>query len=97
MQRALGVKPSDSALQRQARIIIYEFDDEWNQTAADNVDWLNAFKERNFPSAGAAAAAVDRTVPLNHSLRDEAQVSYSAAARKLRVLRSTAFQLETAV
>lgn len=47
MQRASGVEPSDEDLQRQARIIIYEFDDGWNQTAADNVSWLDAFRNRH--------------------------------------------------
>ncbi|OAA81074.1 Homeodomain-related protein [Akanthomyces lecanii RCEF 1005] len=46
-QRNLGKEPSDEDLQRQARIIIYEFDDGWNQTAADNMQWLDAFKERH--------------------------------------------------
>ncbi|VUC22103.1 unnamed protein product [Clonostachys rosea] len=46
-QRALGLEPTDEDLQRQARIIIYEFDDGWNQTAADNALWLKAFKERH--------------------------------------------------
>lgn len=43
----MDIEPSDEALQRQARIIIYEFDDGWNQTAADNIEWLNAFKQRH--------------------------------------------------
>lgn len=47
LQRLLGLEPSDDDLQRQARIIIYEFDDGWNQTAADNVEWLQAFKGRH--------------------------------------------------
>ncbi|EGX92775.1 homeobox and C2H2 transcription factor, putative [Cordyceps militaris CM01] len=46
-QRCLNKEPSDEDLQRQARIIIYEFDDGWNQTAADNMQWLDAFKERH--------------------------------------------------
>lgn len=46
-QRLIGFEPTDEDLQRQARIIIYEFDDGWNQTAADNVHWLAAFKERH--------------------------------------------------
>lgn len=46
-QRSIGKHPSDEDLQRQARIIIYEFDDGWNQTAADNIQWLQAFKERH--------------------------------------------------
>lgn len=47
LQRTLGIEPTDEDLQRQARIIIYEFDDGWNQTAADNVSWLAAFRERH--------------------------------------------------
>jgi hypothetical protein len=39
--------PSDTDLQRQARLIIYEFDDAWNQTAADNPEWLSGFKKRH--------------------------------------------------
>ncbi|KAM0328025.1 hypothetical protein ACHAQA_005426 [Verticillium albo-atrum] len=48
-QRLLGIEPTDEDLQRQARIIIYEFDDGWNQTAADSIAWLNAFRERHPP------------------------------------------------
>lgn len=48
-QRALGLEPTDEDLQRQARIIIFEFDDGWNQTAADNVQWLESFKNRHQP------------------------------------------------
>ncbi|KAL2120606.1 hypothetical protein VTJ04DRAFT_4633 [Mycothermus thermophilus] len=36
--------PSDEELQHQARWIIYEDDDPWNQTAADNFEWLRRFK-----------------------------------------------------
>lgn len=49
LQRAMGVEPNDDDLQRQARVIIYEFDDGWNQTAADNPSWLAAFKARHPP------------------------------------------------
>ncbi|KAI0150326.1 hypothetical protein GGR57DRAFT_493141 [Xylariaceae sp. FL1272] len=45
-QRALGIEPTDADLQSKARIIIYEVDDPWNQTAADDVQWLNNFKHR---------------------------------------------------
>ena len=49
--RAAGIEPTDADLQRRARIIIYEFDDGWNQTAADNVAWLEAFHERHPPNS----------------------------------------------
>lgn len=56
-QRSMGVEPSDEDLQRQARIIIYEFDDGWNQTAADSVFWLAGFRNRHPPSETSPAAS----------------------------------------
>ncbi|KAF4967201.1 hypothetical protein FZEAL_10564 [Fusarium zealandicum] len=47
LQRSKGVEPTDEDLQKEARIIIYEFDDGWNQTAADNMTWLDSFKGRH--------------------------------------------------
>ncbi|KAI0525862.1 hypothetical protein F5B22DRAFT_588078 [Xylaria bambusicola] len=47
LQRSLGSEPTDADLQRQGRIIVYEVDDEWNQTAADDKDWLESFRERH--------------------------------------------------
>ncbi len=63
LQRSMGIEPTDSDLQGQARIIIYEFDDECNQTAADNVDWLNAFKLRHV-SSDVSAATLENNSPL---------------------------------
>jgi len=40
-----GIVPTDCMLQRQARWILYENDDNWNQTAADNQEWLELFKK----------------------------------------------------
>ncbi|RSL58977.1 hypothetical protein CEP54_007493 [Fusarium duplospermum] len=36
--------PSDAEIQHQARWILFESDDAWNQTAADNDEWLQRFK-----------------------------------------------------
>ncbi|KAF4960826.1 hypothetical protein FGADI_659 [Fusarium gaditjirri] len=36
--------PSDAEIQHQARYIIFDDDDPWNQTAADNAEWLLRFK-----------------------------------------------------
>ncbi|KAF7561050.1 hypothetical protein G7046_g3095 [Stylonectria norvegica] len=36
--------PSDEELQHQARCILYDDDDPWNLTAADNAEWLWRFK-----------------------------------------------------
>ncbi|KAL7627739.1 hypothetical protein AAE478_001934 [Parahypoxylon ruwenzoriense] len=50
-QRSMGIEPRDADLQRKARIIIYELDDEWNQTAADDKDWLDNFRQRHPPTS----------------------------------------------
>ncbi|TDZ41026.1 Homeobox protein HD-2 [Colletotrichum trifolii] len=36
--------PTDEELQHQARFIVYEDGDPWNQTSADNMEWLRHFK-----------------------------------------------------
>ncbi|TAQ83174.1 hypothetical protein B7494_g8501 [Chlorociboria aeruginascens] len=36
--------PTDAEIQNQARWAIYDDDDPWNQTAADNAEWLSRFK-----------------------------------------------------
>ncbi|KAF1952463.1 hypothetical protein CC80DRAFT_495268 [Byssothecium circinans] len=36
---------TDAMLQSEARRIIYDEDDPWHQTAADNPEWLNLFKQ----------------------------------------------------
>ncbi|KAH0838944.1 hypothetical protein AYO21_05977 [Fonsecaea monophora] len=43
-QRVAGRLPSDKELQDQARMIIYEDNDPWNWTCADNQQWLDTFK-----------------------------------------------------
>jgi len=45
-QRAMGRTPTDEDLQHQARLIIFESDDQWNQTAADDPKYLHAFKRQ---------------------------------------------------
>ncbi|KAK5108550.1 hypothetical protein LTR62_008207 [Meristemomyces frigidus] len=40
-----GVVLTDEMLQRKARTIMYGSDDAWNQTAADNPEWLDLFKK----------------------------------------------------
>lgn len=39
--------PTDEEIRRQARWIIYNDDDPWNQTAVDNAEWLLRFKRSN--------------------------------------------------
>jgi len=66
-QRSLGNEPADADLQRQARIIVYEVDDEWNQTAADDAEWLGHFKERH-PPKSSRPSPVSSTSPLTSRL-----------------------------
>jgi hypothetical protein len=40
-----GIFPTDETIQQEARRILYESDDTWNQTAADNPEWLDLFKK----------------------------------------------------
>ncbi|KAF2125232.1 hypothetical protein P153DRAFT_300914 [Dothidotthia symphoricarpi CBS 119687] len=44
-QALLGITPTDEMFQRESRRVLYhDGDDEWNQTNADNPDWLKAFR-----------------------------------------------------
>lgn len=54
-QMALGIRLYDADLQQKARFIIYGNNDGWNQTAADNPEWLSGFKKR----LGETAAVTD--------------------------------------
>lgn len=79
-ERAMGREPTDHELQRQARIIVYEFDDGWNQTVADNQEWLAAFKARNHP--GKTPGSVSSSSPkaprvMASKPAEKAQVSLS--------------------
>jgi len=47
LQQAIGKRPTDADLQRQARLIIYGNDDPWNQTAVDDAGYLHVFKKQN--------------------------------------------------
>ncbi|KAI9868584.1 MAG: hypothetical protein M1830_005512, partial [Pleopsidium flavum] len=42
-----GIVPSDKMLQDKARRTIFDDDDPWNQTSADNSQWLEIFKREN--------------------------------------------------
>ncbi|KAE8153958.1 hypothetical protein BDV25DRAFT_136329 [Aspergillus avenaceus] len=39
-----GVIPSDEMFQQEARRLLYDSEDSWNQTIADNPEWLSAFR-----------------------------------------------------
>lgn len=42
-----GIMPSDKMLRDQGRRIVFDDDDPWNQTPADNKQWLEIFKREN--------------------------------------------------
>jgi hypothetical protein len=63
-QMAVGIVPSDADLQVQARRILYEDDDMWNQTAADNPEWLELFKKAH----GMPSTAMDINVDFDEDL-----------------------------
>ncbi|KAH7062973.1 hypothetical protein BKA63DRAFT_429190 [Paraphoma chrysanthemicola] len=46
-QMMLGIVPTDEMFQRESRRILYQdADDAWNQTVADNPEWIQEFRER---------------------------------------------------
>lgn len=65
-QRSMGIEPNDADLQRHARIIIYDTDDEWNQTAADDKEWLLRFRQRH-PAQGDPATSTSGSSPTNNN------------------------------
>ncbi|KAI1496482.1 hypothetical protein F5X99DRAFT_414053 [Biscogniauxia marginata] len=76
-QRSLGIEPTDAVLQRQARIIIYEQDDEWNQTAADDRAWLDNFKQRYPPKT-------PTTLSTSHSSSSSNKLPFTGRAPSAR-------------
>lgn len=55
-QKAVGRIPTDKDLQDHARFIIYEDNDPWNWTCADNQQWLDTFKYQH--GLGGPTAAI---------------------------------------
>jgi hypothetical protein len=46
-QKQLGIIPTDKQLQDKGRMIIYNDEDPWNQTAADNPQWLECLRQQH--------------------------------------------------
>ncbi|KAB5572479.1 C2H2 type zinc finger-containing protein [Coniochaeta sp. 2T2.1] len=88
---ATGSVPSDADLQAHARQIIYDCDDPWNQTAADNANWLAGFKQRhlhlpsvnspmnNSPSSFGPAGSYPLNQPSNSASPSSALTGIAAA------------------
>lgn len=42
-----GIIPTDEMLQRESRRVLYlDGDDDWNQTVADDPEWIHDFRQR---------------------------------------------------
>lgn len=67
LQRAIGIEPTNANLQRQARIIIYENDDDWNQTAADDAEWLSSFRDRHPARVSGIAPSTSSNSPAGYT------------------------------
>lgn len=76
-ERAMGREPTDHELQRQARIIVYEFDDGWNQTVADNHEWLAAFKARTHPDKTSSSGSPKTSRVMTGKPAEKLQISLS--------------------
>jgi hypothetical protein len=47
-QMSMGVVPTDEMFQRESRRLLYhDGDDEWNQTVADDPNWMQEFRKRS--------------------------------------------------
>jgi hypothetical protein len=69
-QMEAGILPTDEMLQQQARWILYESDDAWNQTAADNREWLELFKKAHGLPSKATDTWIDWTEDLGGGIGD---------------------------
>lgn len=48
-QMSRGIVPTDEMFQDQARRLLYDSEDSWNQTIADNPEWIDSFRENYSP------------------------------------------------
>jgi hypothetical protein len=46
-QARLGVASTDEMFQQEARRLLFDSDDPWNQTIADRPEWLAVFREQH--------------------------------------------------
>lgn len=54
-QMSLGIVPTDEMFQQESRKLLYESEDTWNQTIADNLEWLGDFKANHYAGRNAEA------------------------------------------
>jgi len=46
-QSMLGIFPTDEMFQQESRRVLYDCEDTWNQTVADNSEWLASFRRQH--------------------------------------------------
>ncbi|KAL3482640.1 hypothetical protein BJX62DRAFT_245695 [Aspergillus germanicus] len=69
-QMERGVIPSDEMFQEESRRLLYDSEDAWNQTIADNPEWMSSFRQlhcgaRGEEGGGGAAEGVRAPGPEN--------------------------------
>jgi hypothetical protein len=45
-QMSLGVIPTDEMFQQESRKLLYDSEDSWNQSIADNPAWILSFRQQ---------------------------------------------------
>lgn len=69
-QMSLGIVPTDEMFQDQARRLLYDSEDSWNQTIADNPEWITSFRQQHSPHYeqldNPDAADSGNTISLSH-------------------------------
>ncbi|KAG9189036.1 hypothetical protein G6011_05904 [Alternaria panax] len=66
---------TDEMLQKESRRILYNDDDPWNQTSADNPEWLNLFKKAH----GIDARASTKNIYRDHEVMEDLGINYGSA------------------
>jgi hypothetical protein len=54
-----GIIPTDEMFQTEARRLLFDSEDQWNQTLADNMEWLTKFRREQ--SGNSSLQAPERT------------------------------------
>ncbi|KAJ5689231.1 hypothetical protein N7462_003623 [Penicillium macrosclerotiorum] len=61
-QMSLGVLPTDEMFQREARQVLYDSEDTWNQTIVDNPEWIASFRKQLCGQLDASTSAQDNSL-----------------------------------
>ncbi|KAK1138546.1 hypothetical protein N8T08_002402 [Aspergillus melleus] len=58
-QMEQGILPTDEMFQQESRRVLYDSEDSWNQTVADNPEWLSSFRRQHLNKPLDAQAHAD--------------------------------------